>query len=52
MELFEIEVFKCLGSGFPIPLEETTFSIPELTIKLLYDDVLNAIAKITATKGA
>ena len=32
--LFEIEVFKAVGSGFPIALEETVFSIPELTIKL------------------
>jgi len=50
-ELFEIHCFKCAGSGFPIPMEEQTFSIPELNIKLLYDDELNAIAKIRATKG-
>jgi len=49
--LFEIEMFKAVGSGFPIALEETVYSIPELTIDLLYDECVNAIAKITATAG-
>ena len=49
--LFEIEMFKAVGGGFPIALEETVFSIPELTIKLLYDEKINAVAKITATAG-
>lgn len=49
--LFEIDIFKAVGAGFPIALAESTFSIPELTIKLLYDETLNAIAKITATAG-
>lgn len=50
--LFEIEIYKAVGGGFPISLEETVFSIPELTIKLLYDEAKDAIAKITATAGA
>ena len=49
--LFEIEMFKAVGAGFPIALEETVYSIPELTIDLLYDECKNAIAKITATAG-
>ena len=49
--LFEIEMFKAVGTGFPIALEETVFSIPELTIDLLYDECKNAIAKITPTNG-
>ena len=49
--LFEIEMFKCVGSGFPIALEETVFSIPELTIKVLYDDIKNKVAEVTATAG-
>ncbi|RLA59240.1 MAG: hypothetical protein DRQ89_14355 [Epsilonproteobacteria bacterium] len=49
--LFEIDIFKAVGGGFPISLEETVFSIPELTIKLLYDSAKNAVAKITATAG-
>lgn len=51
-DLFEIEVFKATGAGFPISLEETVFAIPELTIKLLYDSVKDAVAKIRAIKGA
>ena len=50
--LFEIDLLKAVGSGFPIALEETVFSIPELTIDLLYDSTANAIAKITASAGA
>lgn len=50
--LFEIEILKAVGGGFPLSLEETVFAIPELTIKLLYDEAANAIAKITATAGA
>jgi len=50
--LFEIEIFKAVGAGFPISLEETVFAIPELTTKLLYDEVEDAIAKITASAGA
>lgn len=49
--LFEIEIFKAVGGGFPIALEETVFSIPELTIKLLYDEVKDKVAEITATAG-
>ena len=49
--LFEIEAFKAVGAGFPIALEETVFSIPELTIKLLYDSEKDAVAKIVATAG-
>lgn len=49
--LFEIDMFKAVGSGFPIALEETVFTIPELTIDLLYDPCKNAIAKIIASAG-
>ena len=50
--LFELDLLKVVGSGFPIALEETVFSIPELTVDLLYDSVQNAVAKVTATTGA
>lgn len=50
--LFEIEMFKAVGGGFPISLEETVFAIPELTIKLLYDEVKDKVADITAIAGA
>ena len=49
--LFEIEMYNAVGSGFPISLEETVYSIPELTVDLLYDVSKNAIAKIVATAG-
>lgn len=49
--LFEIEMFKAVGTGFPIALEETVFSIPELTIDLLYDECKDKVVTITATSG-
>jgi len=49
--LFEIDMYKCSGAGFPVALEETVFSIPELAIKLLYDPVKNGVVKLTATAG-
>lgn len=48
---FEIEIFKAVGAGFPIGLEETVFAIPELTMKLLYDADENAIARIRTIAG-
>jgi hypothetical protein len=51
-DLIEIEVFKAAGAGFPMSFEETVFAIPELTIKLLYDETADAIAKVRAIKGA
>jgi len=50
-DLFELEAFKALGAGFPIALEETIFAIPELTTKLLFDSVVNAVFKIRAVKA-
>jgi hypothetical protein len=50
--LFEMDLHKCVGAGFPIALEETTFSIPELTIKVLYDSSLDRIATFRKVKGA
>jgi hypothetical protein len=49
--LFEIEMYKAVGTGFPIALEETVFAIPELTVDLLYDECEDKIAKITASAG-
>ena len=51
-DLLEIDIHKAVGAGFPIALEETTFSIPELTVKLLYDSCINRIATIRKIKGA
>ena len=47
-EIFEIEAYKAVGSGFPLPLAEKAFAIQEMTVKLLYDSAKNGVAKITA----
>ena len=49
--LFEIEMFKVQGSGFPIGMTEQEFSIPELTMKLIYDQCKDAVAEIRSIKG-
>lgn len=51
-DLFEIEIYKAVAAGFPIALEETVFSIPELTVKLQYDSAKDAVAKVRAIKAA
>lgn len=51
-DLFEIEIYKQVGQGFPISLEETVFAIPELTCKVLYDSAKDKLATIRAIKGA
>lgn len=45
-EMFEITAFNCVGAGLPIPLEENTFSQPELKMTLLYDASKNAVFEI------
>lgn len=45
-EMFEITAFNCVGGGLPIPLEENTFSQPELKMSLLYDSTKNAVFEI------
>ena len=50
-DILEIDLLKCVGAGFPLALEETVFSIPELTIKVLYDSKKNSIAKIRKIRG-
>lgn len=50
-DMLEIDMHKCVGAGVPISLEETTFAIPELTTKLLYDGCLNKIATIRKIRG-
>lgn len=50
-DLFEIEIYKAVGQGFPIALEETVFAVPELTAKVLYDSTKDKLATIRAIKG-
>lgn len=50
-DMLEIDIHKAVGAGFPVALEETVFSIPELTVKLLYDNCLNRIATFRKIVG-
>lgn len=47
-ELFQIQAFNCNGSGMPFPMQEKTWMISDLTMKLLRDEDLDAVMKITA----
>ncbi len=50
-DTFELELHKVVGSGMPIPFEEQVFSIPELAMKLVYDECTDRVATIRAKKG-
>lgn len=50
--MMEIELFKCTGSGMPINLQETTYSVTDLTVTALYDSsrgLVGAIRHVDAT---
>ena len=47
-EIFQIEAFKCVGSGMPFPLQEKTWMISDLTVKMLRDETADAVMKVTA----
>jgi len=51
-DIFEVELYKVVAAGFPIGFEETTFSIPELTAKVLYDSVKNKVYNVRAISHA
>lgn len=50
-DTFEMELFRVVGSGMPIPFEEQTFAIPELTMKLVQDPCEDKVAVIRAKRG-
>ncbi len=50
-DTFEMELFRVVGSGMPIPFEEQTFAIPELAMKLVQDSVEDKVAVIRAKRG-
>ena len=50
-DTFEMELFKVIGSGLPIPFEEQTFGIPELAMKLIYDENEDKVAVIRAKRA-
>jgi hypothetical protein len=50
-DVFEMEIDRVVGSGMPIPFEEQTFAIPELSMKLIQDSENDIVAKIRAKRG-
>ena len=48
-EMFEVEIFKAVGAGFPIGMEEKTFAEAELTIKALKDFDTDLLMEIRHT---
>jgi hypothetical protein len=50
-DTFEMELYRVIGSGMPIPMEEQTFAIPELAMKLIIDDAEDKVATIRAKRG-
>ncbi len=50
-DVFEMELYKVVGSGMPIPFEEQTFAIPELAMKLVQDSASDKVATIRAKRG-
>jgi hypothetical protein len=50
-DTFEMELFRVVGSGMPLPFEEQTFAIPELAMKLIQDSCEDKVAVIRAKAG-
>jgi len=50
-DTFEMELFRVVGSGMPIPFEEQAFAIPELAMKLVQDSEQDTVAVIRAKRG-
>jgi hypothetical protein len=44
-EMFEIDAYRCKGSGLPMGLTEKEFGQPEITAQAFYDSAKNAVAK-------
>lgn len=50
-DTFELELYRVVGSGMPIPMEEQTFAIPELSMRLVQDTTEDKVATIRAKRG-
>lgn len=51
-DTFEIELFRVNGSGFPIPLSEGEFAIPELSMRLVRDEDEDAVGTVRLKRAA
>ncbi len=45
-EMFEIDLFRCVGNGLPLLFEEFKWSEAEIKVEALYDSTLNGIFSI------
>ena len=45
-EMFEIEAFNAIASGFPIPMDEFAFSTTEIKVTCMYDTTNDAVFNI------
>lgn len=50
-DVFEIDLFRVVASGMPIPLTEQEFSIPELSMRLIQDSDEDKVAVVRAKRG-
>jgi hypothetical protein len=50
-DVFEMELYRVVGSGMPIPFEEQAFAVPELAMKLVFDGCNDKVATIRAKRG-
>jgi len=46
-QMFDIDCFRCKGSGFPIGMTEKAFAEPEVTVKPFLDPIRRAVAKVS-----
>lgn len=44
--LFEIDALRCKAAGLPIGMTRNTFAPAEVTVKLMYDSVLDGVYKV------
>lgn len=47
-EMFEIQAYNCIPTGFPVPMDEFAFSTTELKATCVYDSARDAVFKIRA----
>ena len=45
-EMFEIDAFRCKGSGLPLGLQEKEWGQPEISAQAFFDSAKNGVAKI------